>query len=385
MYRKTYIEINTSNLKDNIKNIVDNYRGYKYYIGVVKGNVYGHGYESIKYLIESGINYLATSTLEEAIKIRELYQNIPIMCLQPIHIDDVSIAISNDIAITISDYLYFKNLININLSKGVKFHLKINSGLNRLGISDMNQVLDIINFSKNNSFIKIEGIYSHFATTGIYEKHWDDQLERFRNITSLVDLNEIPMVHLGRSLTLLNHDKIDIVNAVRLGAVMYGYYTTSLKQTGIKAFFREIKRKIYTVLFNISKTNRIIKGKFKSCLSLYSEIIEIKQIKKGEYIGYGSYYQTKSNIYTGIVSIGYADGFLRGNNGGYVFINSKKYKIIAVDMGMLIVTIDNTVKLYDRVEIIGDNISANDLARRNSTTVYEILCAFKESIPRVLK
>lgn len=385
MYRKTYIEINTSNLKDNIKNIVDNYRGYKYYIGVVKGNVYGHGYESIKYLIESGINYLATSTLEEAIKIRELYQNIPIMCLQPIHIDDVSIAISNDIAITISDYLYFKNLININLSKGVKFHLKINSGLNRLGISDMNQVLDIINFSKNNSFIKIEGIYSHFATTGIYEKHWDDQLERFRNITSLVDLNEIPMVHLGRSLTLLNHDKIDIVNAVRLGAVMYGYYTTSLKQTGIKAFFREIKRKIYTVLFNISKTNRIIKGKFKSCLSLYSEIIEIKQIKKGEYIGYGSYYQTKSNIYTGIVSIGYADGFFRSNNGGYVFINSKKYKIIAVDMGMLIVTIDNTVKLYDRVEIIGDNISANDLARRNSTTVYEILCAFKESIPRVLK
>lgn len=385
MYRKTYIEINTNNLKSNIQNILENYNGYKYYIGVVKGNVYGHGYESIKYLIENGINYLATSTLEEAIRVRELYSTIPIMCLQPIHIEDIDIAMDNNIAITISDYDYFKNLINLNLSKGIKFHLKINSGLNRLGISDMNHVLDIINFSKNNTFIKIEGIFTHFATTGIYEKHWDDQLEKFRNITSLIDLNDIPIVHLGRSLTLLNHDKIDIVNAVRVGAVMYGYYTTSLNPKGIKAFFREIKRKIDTILFNISKTNRNIKGHFDPCFALNSEVIEIKTIRKGEHIGYGSYYQTKSDIHTAIIPIGYSDGFFRSNNGGYIAINSKKYKIIAVDMGMLIVVIDSSVKLYDTVEIIGKNITVNDLAKRNNTTVYEILCAFKESMPRVLK
>ncbi len=385
MYRKTYIEVNTQNLKNNISKIIENYQGYKYYIGVVKGNVYGHGYESIKYLLESGINYLATSTLEEAINIRELYRDIPIMCLQPIHIEDIDDAIVNDIAITISDYEYFQKLININLSKGVKFHLKINSGLNRLGISDKDHVLDIVNFCKNNSFIKVEGIFSHFATTGIYEKHWDDQLERFRSITSLINLSEIPMVHLGRSLTLLHHDKIDIVNAVRLGAVMYGYYTTSLKATGIKAFLREIKRRIDTKLFNISKTNRTLKCHFDPCLSLFSEIIEIKKVKKGDYIGYGSYYEAKSDIYTGIVPIGYADGFFRSNNNGHVSINSKRYKIIAVDMGMLIVVIDSSVNLYDKVEIIGSNINAKELAVRNNTTIYEVLCAFKESIPRILK
>ncbi len=385
MYRKTYIEIDTTSLKNNVQNILNNYSGYKYYIGVVKGNVYGHGYESIKYLLESGINYLATSTLEEAIKIRELYQDIPIMCLQPIYIKDINVAIENNISITISDYDYFNNLIKLNLLKGVKFHLKINSGLNRLGISDMNHVLDIINFCKNNSFIQVEGIFSHFATTGIYEKHWDDQLEKFRNITSLINLSEIPIVHLGRSLTLLNHEKIDIVNAVRVGAVMYGYYTTSLRLKGLRAFLREVKRKIDTRLFNISKTNRIIKGHFEQCLSLFSEIIEIKKIKKGEYIGYGSFYQAKNDIYTGIIPIGYADGFFRSNNRGYVSINSKKYQIIAVDMGMLIVVIDSSVKLYDKVEILGHNITAHDLAKRNKTTVYEVLCAFKDTIPRILK
>lgn len=386
MYRKTYLEINTENLRNNVINIISNYKNYKYYIGVVKGNVYGHGYESIKQLIDSGINYLAVSTLEEAIKIREIYTEIPILCLQPIHIEDIAHAVKLNITITISDYSYFKELINSSIKSSIKFHLKVNTGLNRLGISDKNHIEEIYNYCRNNKYrIIFEGMYSHFATTGVYEKHWDNQLVRFRELVADINIDDIPIVHLGRSLTLLNHDKIDIANGIRLGAIMYGYFTTSQRTSGLKAFLREIKRQIDIVVKDISKTNNSVLGKYNPCLSLFSEIIEIKKIEKGDFIGYGSYYKTDSDIYIGIAPIGYADGFYRSNKGGMVSINGNKYRIIMVDMGMITIIIDDKVKVNDKVELFGNNISIAEVARRNNTTVYEILCSTKESVPRVLK
>ena len=83
MYRKTYIEVNESNLESNVKILLNNYPDYKYYFGVVKGNVYGYGYSSVKCLIKSGINYIAVSTLEEALCVRNEDKDIPILCLQP--------------------------------------------------------------------------------------------------------------------------------------------------------------------------------------------------------------------------------------------------------------------------------------------------------------
>ena len=85
MYRKTYVEVNIDNLKSNVENIVKNYNEYKYYFGVVKGNCYGHG---IKYVIneltDSGINYLAVSNLKEALEVRNVNKQIPILILEPI-------------------------------------------------------------------------------------------------------------------------------------------------------------------------------------------------------------------------------------------------------------------------------------------------------------
>ena len=88
MYRKTYIEINLDNLCHNINNIVSTFDNYKYYIGVIKGNAYGHGEYISKYIIENGLNYLAVSTLEEAINTRKyIDKDFPILCLQPINLD----------------------------------------------------------------------------------------------------------------------------------------------------------------------------------------------------------------------------------------------------------------------------------------------------------
>ena len=101
MDRETYLEINLDNINNNVKNIIDSYKGYDYYIAVVKGNVYGHGNYTVKEMIASGINYLAVSSLTEAINIRTIDNNIPILCLEPIDIKYIEDVIKFNITLTI--------------------------------------------------------------------------------------------------------------------------------------------------------------------------------------------------------------------------------------------------------------------------------------------
>ena len=191
MYRKTYLEVDCDILKNNIKNIKENYPDYKYYFGVVKANAYGHGSYIINSLIEGGVNYLAVSSLEEAIDLRKYNTEIPILVLEPININFIEDAIKNSITVTISNIEYFKNLINLHLSNNLKFHIKVDSGMNRLGITNSTDFDYIVENYKHNSNLVLEGVYSHFATSGINDKHWDDQLEKFKQITKNTDLNNI--------------------------------------------------------------------------------------------------------------------------------------------------------------------------------------------------
>lgn len=288
MYRKTLIEVNSENLKYNVRTLIHSFPDYKYYIGVVKGNVYGHGYEAIKPLVEAGINYFAVSTLEEALLVRHMSSESSILCLQPIHINDISEAQKHNITITVSNYDYFKQLISSNIQSKLKVHLKINSGFNRLGISNAKEVLEIVTTLKTSSNIVLEGLFSHFATTGIYDKHWDDQLSKFKEITSLINLSDISIVHFGRSLTLLNHDKIDFCNGIRMGVIMYGYNQTPQKKHGFKAWLKSIRNKYNAEKYSVSSTNTNSELDFKPSLSLYSEIIEIRSVKQGDFVGYGA-------------------------------------------------------------------------------------------------
>ena len=378
MYRKTYIEINTDNLKFNVQTLIHTYPSYGYYIGVVKGNTYGHGSASVKHLIDAGINYLAVSSIEEAVLIRKEGITTPILLLQPIHIEDIEQAVKNDLTVTLSSYDYFKKLVTTSPEKELKIHLKINSGFNRLGISDKNQVKEIVETLQQNEKFKLEGIYTHLATSGRYDKHWGNQLQSFREITSLIEIKEIPIIHLDRSLTLATHEKIDFCTGVRIGIAMYGYGNSTPKH----GVLRSLVRKILLMNFN-EKT--IVTPSLKPAFSLYSEVIEINKIKKGEFVGYGATYKAIHDCFVACVSVGYADGFFRNNKAGDVLIHGKRYQIIAVDMGIMTVLVDEGVKVYDKVELIGENISAKEVALRNETSVYEILCEIKESVPRILK
>ena len=378
MYRKTYVKIENSTLTNNVKNIIDKYQNYKYYIGVVKANAYGHGDYIVNDLIKGGINYLAVSSLEEAISIRKHNKEIPILVLEPINIEYINIALENNITITIDSLIYTKSLIEKDFPTQLKVHIKLDTGMNRLGIKEKNEVTETINLLKENNSIFLEGIYTHIGRSGINDIYYDQSINKFKELTSDINLNEIPIVHLNRSITLVHHEKLSFETGVRLGIIMYGFNQSINEPTGI----RKIKRNLLIKKLGISKSILYNDLELNTAFSLYSEVISIRNVSKGEYVGYGANYIAKENIIVATIPIGYNDGINKSIK--YVSINNKLYELIGdVCMDMIQVKVDNTIKLYDEVEIFGKNIKLKDVSARTNTNAYHILTSITTRVPRI--
>ena len=188
MYRPTYIKVDGNVLENNVRNIISTYSSYKYFFGVVKNNCYHHGIYSIKYLINAGVNYLAVSSLEEAIAVREYNSDIPVLCLEPIYPDYIYDAINNNVTLTVGSLDEVKAIVDLKFSDTLKVHLKVDSGMNRLGFKDKNEFKEVYNLLTSIKNIEVEGVYTHLATSGIADRHYTDQITNFKDITSLFDL-----------------------------------------------------------------------------------------------------------------------------------------------------------------------------------------------------
>jgi len=379
MYRNTYVKINESTLTNNIKEIKKKYSNYKYYIGVVKGNAYGHGAYSVSALIKGGINYLAVSSLEEAIEIRKYEKDIPILCLEPInskYIDDI---IKYNVTATIDSLELAKEYCKHE--KNLKVHIKLDTGMSRLGINDSEELRDTIKILKENN-IEIEGIYTHFATTGISDPYYDLQLKKFVKLMYMIDLSQFKIIHLGRSLTLVNHQQLPFINGIRLGIIMYGFNGSMPAGKGFKNYLRELKRKRLIRKYHISPTIRENDLNLKTAFSLYTEVMSIRKIKKGDFVGYGAKYIADRDMLIATLPIGYADGMsvLIKN----VVINGKKYPIVGeICMDMTMIEVDESVKLHDQVEIFGDKISIREVGRKLNTNAYHVFTGITVRVPRI--
>ena len=343
MIRKTYELINLKKLENNVITIVNSSTNYKYHIAVVKANCYGLGIKCVKSILLGGANYLAVSSLEEALKIRKI-TNTRILVLEPIDIKYIDKAHQNNITLTISSLDYLEKIKD----KCFTCHLKINTGMNRLGINNKEELNEVYKIIKNSN-ITIEGIYTHIYKSSdkvLTEK----QFKRFENITKDIDLNEFEIVHIPNSETITNYKKKDYVNGCRMGIIMYGFGN------------------------NLN---------LESVFTLKSRIIEIKHIKKDDTVGYDGNYKATKDELIGIIPIGYADGIIRKNTGRYVYINNKQYQIVGnICMDMLFVLIDENVKLNDEVLIIKDNNHINEIANHLDTINYEVMCSISNRVNR---
>jgi len=360
MYRQTYLEVDCSKYRSNLKKIMQFNKNYKYYFGVVKNNCYHHGLYLVRIMKELGINYFAVSSIEEALDVRKYDDSTPILCLEPVDLDYVYDAINNNITLTISSLDEAKKLSSLKFSDKLNIHFKIDSGMNRLGFKSKNEFKNAFEELSNHNNISIEGIYTHFATEGLNDKFYDIQVKNFLDITSLIDLGNIPIVHVDRSYTSLIHEKHKFANGFRIGLSMYGYLPAVSRKYS--------KRNIFSL-------------ELKPVLSLFSSVIALRNVSKGEFIGYGARYKAKYDSIIATIPCGYADGVSLDFK--YVYIKNNRYKIVAECMDMVMIEVDDQVKIGDRVEFFGINQSASEVAKRIKIIDHKFLNLFSNRVPVV--
>ena len=351
-YRKTYAEIDLPKLYSNYNNVQKIVK-IKKVIPVVKANAYGHGViEVVRYLKSKNIDYFAVSLLEEALEIRKEFYDTEILVMGVVENEDLLIASENNITVTICNSDQLQNMPK--LTKMLKIHVKIDSGMNRLGFKEKTEILDCFYKMKENDKIYIDGIYTHFATADSVDKlYYDIQMTNFEKIYKLLNY-DFNMVHVSNSSSSIKYETdINFTTHVRLGISLYG--------------------------LTLDDGFDFLQNTYK----LKTKISQFKKLSPGDKVGYGITYTAEKEELIGILPIGYADGFIRKNQGGDVEINGKRYPIIGrICMDQMFIKIDDTVKKDDDIILFGGIVSIDEVAERLDTINYEIICQITSRVPK---
>lgn len=351
MYRESWVEINLDALKFNFKYIKD--KSKKELICVIKANGYGSGNQYIvQAAIESGINFFAVSSLDEAIVLRNEGCKEKILILGYVHPDDISTCIQYDVSTTIISLDWLKEVIKTDCA-GLDVHIKIDTGMNRIGLKSIPESTEALNLCLSNG-INPEGIFTHFACSDnpnqIMTKH---QYVLFKDTVEALDY-KFDYIHCDNSDALMSFED-NLTNYGRLGISMYG----------ISSYSKELK----------------------PVFSLHSTIACVKDVEPGETISYGATYTTTSKETIVTLPIGYADGWLRKNQGRNVYFEDGEYAPIVgrICMDQCMVHVQKPKRVGSQVELFGDHIPVEEVARDLETIPYEILTNLSERLTRIYK
>ena len=374
------LKINSSSIKKNLGKIRSINKNV---ICVIKDDAYGLKIEKIlPILIKNNCNYFAVAYLEEAVKVYKILKNFKnlnkknncnVMTLNYVEPKKLEVAIKNGIEITIFSKKQFYDYIDIlnNFKKNIclKIHIKINSGMNRLGF-DENEVFEIIKEIKkiNSEFLKdkkfkleIISIFSHISEAE-NKTETEKQVKKFEKILKIFDDNKIKYKyrHLQASPLLFKYEKKYNYDFCRVGMAIYGLEPLS---------------------YDVGLENAIL---------VESKIINIREVKKDEKVSYGNKGILKRDSKVGIVAIGYAHGLPKQienkKNCAYVLVNDKKANIlgeICMDMIFIDLTDIQDVKIGDEVLIVGNKkswknkITLRQMAKWANTIQDDVLTNFK--------
>lgn len=363
----TWAEINLDNIKYNLNNIKGLLKENTKICGVVKANAYGHGSIQISKLLErEKVDYLAVSRLEEGIELRQNNITLPILCLGYIPDEALTDGITNRISLTVYSYEVAKKINDISKQLGLtsNIHIKIDTGMSRIGFkANMNSVNDILEISKLSN-IKIEGIYTHFSTADEINKEFTyEQIQKYNKVTDELERLgvQIPIKHVSNSAAIMDLKDIDY-NMVRCGIILYGHYPSD-----------EVKKE---------------KLKLKPAMTLKTRVSHIKEIEPNTSVSYGRKYISKEKERIITLPIGYADGFTRMQSNPKVYIKGQAFDIvgsICMDQCMAKIYGNIDIKIGDEVIIFSEteNESIENISNDLKTINYEVLCMISRRVERV--
>ena len=367
---RAWIEIDLDNLVNNISEIKKIISPKTKIMAVVKANAYGHGaLLTARKLSEIGITDFAVATLEEGIYLRKNNIQGNILILGFTNFDDLEYVIKYDLIQTIIDYDYSEKIKELNLNEKLNCHIKINTGMNRLG--EKYDHLDKLYKIYENEKLNILGTYSHLCVADSDIKEDIDftnrQIELFNQTINRIKMKgyDTGKVHLQSSYGIINYTGLDY-DYVRVGILMYGV--------------------------NSSKESyQLTHLKLKPVLSLKARITSLKEVDKNESVSYGRTYIAREKRKIAAVSIGYADGIPRNlsNKGLKVKVKDIYCNVVGrICMDQLLIDISDitNIKIGDEVILIGENekISASMIAMKGGTITNELLSRLSNRLPRIV-
>ncbi|HEY9169742.1 MAG TPA: alanine racemase [Lutibacter sp.] len=377
----SYLEISKSALEHNLQ-FLKNYIGNDVQISsVVKGNAYGHGLEVFVPLAENcGINHFSVFSADEALrvyKVKTEKSNIMIMGL--INNEQLEAAIENNIEFYVFEHDRLEKALESakKIGKIAKVHIEVETGMNRTGFAP-NQLPAVLKLLKNNpAHLNFKGLCTHFAgaesITNYYRIHKQQQV--FKKVMKKVaEAGLSPeQKHTACSAAALRYPKFQM-DMVRLGIIQYGFFPN--KETLIEYLTHK----------------KVTQNPLRRLISWKSHVMDVKKVKTGEFVGYGTSYLANSDIKIAIIPVGYAHGFSRNlSNQGIVLINGQRVSVVGtVNMNMITVDVSqvNSVEKGDEVVLIGKQgdleISVSSFSEFSEQVNYELLTRLPENLPRLI-
>ena len=351
--------INLRSFRHNINYIKSKLNSNTNIMPVVKANAYGHGYHKIvKILNDVDINCVCVATIDEAKQIDELNLGIDILHLGRICSDMIKSYVNVNIIATINSEDDIK-MINKYKNGKIRCHIKVNTVMNRMGC-DLDKLDSIINAAMHSNYIKLEGVYSHLASSyDVKSDHNAFQIKNFSNII-INYKRESFYYHLLSSGGMINFPEHHL-DGVRCGLSLYG----------------------------ISPLNHINEN-LKPVMKFIAPIVLIKYVNKGDKIGYDCTYIVKERMKIALLQCGYADGIpLEFGNSGHVYYNESKMSILGkVSMDLICIDCTNVdIDLGEYVCIWGDEMNEqtnlNVIAKKFNSISYVYLTSVSDRVKRI--
>ena len=348
LYRDSFIKININNFIYNINKLQE--ISNKKLMAVIKANAYGCGdIEIARILEDNGIDYLAVSSLDEAMNLRNNNISSDCIVLGYVNQEYADICIKNNITITIISYDYMKELAKHDI-RGLKVHIKIDTGMNRVGLKSIDEAREVLSILEDKGAVA-EGIFTHYALSDDPSDRMSDvQYSKFTKVLDALD-HDFRYIHTSNTdATVHYHDTVS--NYVRCGLGMYGI---SEYKTGLKPV-----------------------------VSLISKVINVKKVPRNETVGYGATYTCEEDSWIITIPIGYADGWIRKNQGRKAYINNEYAEFVGrICMDQCMLKVENPPAILDEVELFGEHISLQKVAEDLDTIPYEVLTLLSDRLTKI--
>ena len=365
--RPAWIEIDVARWRRNFRLIRQDMPAGLRMLSVVKDEAYGHGLLfAARVAVESGVSFLAVSTVDEAIKLRDAGIRSRILLLGDRQEAELPWCVAHDLTCCVSEPGVVARISQLadRAGKPTPVHLKINTGMNRYGVR-WNAVLPLVESILAEKSLILEGVLSHFAQSDETDKTFARlQLSRFNEALRAIESRGINagVRHLCNSGGFLDLPEAHF-DMARMGILPLGVFPSA------------VCRRIPAI---------------EAVMSIKARVAATQQLEAGDTVGYGMRYTASERRRIAVLPIGYGDGFPRVRNQGWALIHGKRAPVIGgVSMDALTVDITDIpeAKLWDVAVLMGrdgqEEITVHDIAKLKNSASYDVLCSWRGRLPRI--